>query len=213
MVYNWLIDPLTNGLLEVCGELGILVLAYCKDSTPISQELTWSLTQKSSTPRTRFPRRQDQACRGSSREWHACQDPPTLARRQLPQECPASWWYRSPCKEEGMHSEPDRHQLALITLVARGCLRSCPSLALPSPTVSERTRQSSILQTRTCAISTGYLHLLRLPVTDILLNTWNTSVLRNKYCRIGLWCRLEATDRVVLAVYFVNQLNTIVSTC
>lgn len=145
MVYNWLIDPLTNGLLEVCGELGILVLAYCKDSTPISQELTWSLTQKSSTPRTRFPRRQDQACRGSSREWHACQDPPTLARRQLPQECPASWWYRSPCKEEGMHSEPDRHQLALITLSSPGDVydRAHPWLYQARPYPRERDNHRS----------------------------------------------------------------------
>lgn len=30
-------DPLTNGLLEVCGELGIPVLAYCKCSAPTFQ--------------------------------------------------------------------------------------------------------------------------------------------------------------------------------
>jgi pyridoxine 4-dehydrogenase len=61
-------DPLTNGLLEVCGELDIPVLAYCNYSTPISWEVAPSLTQNSSTPRTRFPWRSDQVCRGSSRE-------------------------------------------------------------------------------------------------------------------------------------------------
>lgn len=112
-------EPLTNGILEACGELQIPVLAYCKMSQTRRSGMRQEPNQTShfSTPGQRLPRRATQVPRRRT-PGRLQEDDAAFPRGKLWQESRARVARRGVGQEQGVHSGTGGHQLAAVAVEA-----------------------------------------------------------------------------------------------